>query len=150
MYTRILVGLDDSQVSSDALAEAVRLARDQHAALNVVHVVDLHDLYWCSEDIQGAYAAECRRCARGRDVLERARRRAIEAGVEAETTLLTAECERVSDALVDACRRWHADLIVAGTHRRRGLSRLILGSVAAGIARRAPVAVLVVGGEGER
>jgi nucleotide-binding universal stress UspA family protein len=45
---------------------------------------------------------------------------------------------------VDEARRWGADLIVVGTHGRRGLDRLLLGSVAEGISRTSPVSVLLV------
>jgi len=53
---------------------------------------------------------------------------------------------RVSDAIVEEARRWGADLIVTGTHGRRGLDRLLLGSVAEGVARASPVSVLLVRG----
>jgi universal stress protein A len=48
------------------------------------------------------------------------------------------------DAIVKAARSIHADLIVIGTHGRRGLSRVLLGSVAEDVLRRAPCPVLAV------
>jgi len=48
---------------------------------------------------------------------------------------------------VEAAQRWGADLIVVGTHGRRGLNRLLLGSVAEGLARTAPVSGLLLRGE---
>ena len=49
-----------------------------------------------------------------------------------------------AEALVEAAKRWSADLIVLGTHGRRGLQHLVLGSVAEGVVRLAPVPVLLV------
>jgi nucleotide-binding universal stress UspA family protein len=54
------------------------------------------------------------------------------------------------DAILAAAVAVHADLIVIGTHGRRGLSRLILGSVAEDVVRRAPCPVLAVRGEGDQ
>jgi len=48
------------------------------------------------------------------------------------------------DAIVQAARAVHADLIVIGTHGRRGLTRVLLGSVAEDVLRRAPCPVLAV------
>ena len=53
---------------------------------------------------------------------------------------------RVPDVVVAEAKRWPADLIVAGTHGRRGLSHLFLGSVAEGIIRISTVPVLLIRG----
>ena len=74
--------------------------------------------------------------------------RAKKAGVGAESRLVEVEKygERVVDAIVDEAKRWRADLIVIGTHGRRGVSHLLLGSVAEGVVRLAPAPVLLVRG----
>jgi universal stress protein A len=46
--------------------------------------------------------------------------------------------------ILEAAREWKADLVVIGSHGRRGLARLVMGSVAEGVTRHAPVPVLVV------
>jgi nucleotide-binding universal stress UspA family protein len=79
----------------------------------------------------------------GRRVLDRAVAVARKAGVEAEAALLEGE-ERVSGLIAEEARRAKADLIVVGTHGRRGLDRLLLGSVAEGVARSASTSVLLV------
>ena len=56
---------------------------------------------------------------------------------------------RVPNLIVEDARRWKADLIVIGTHGRRGLSKLLLGSVADGVVRTAGMSVLLIRG-GER
>jgi nucleotide-binding universal stress UspA family protein len=47
-------------------------------------------------------------------------------------------------AIVDAAREWHADLVVMGSHGRRGLDRLVLGSVAESVVRHSPCSVEIV------
>ncbi|HET7877050.1 MAG TPA: universal stress protein, partial [Methylomirabilota bacterium] len=74
--------------------------------------------------------------------------RAREAGVAVEPALLESDGRRVAAVVVDEARWWEADLIVVGTHGRRGLDRLLLGSVAEGVVRAAPVTVLLVRGKG--
>jgi nucleotide-binding universal stress UspA family protein len=66
------------------------------------------------------------------------------AGVEADTVLFDNFGERLPDAVADAARQWEADLIVVGTHGRRGMGRVLMGSGAEQIIRIAPVPVLVV------
>jgi nucleotide-binding universal stress UspA family protein len=139
------VALDEICVSGCALAEAMKLAVDQHAALKLVHVVDLHDLYAGAEDIRHALKTEQECCRRGREILEEGRRRAAEAGLQVETALMTAEGQTVADVLVEAGCKWGADLIVTGSHGRRGITRLLLGSVVECLGRVSPMSVLVVG-----
>ncbi len=66
------------------------------------------------------------------------------AGVEADNMLFDNFGERLGDAVADAAKRWNADLVVVGTHGRRGIGRVFLGSGAEQIIRLAPVPVLVV------
>ena len=66
-----------------------------------------------------------------------------------ETELHDAMTQRVSDVVVDQARSWGAEIIVIGTHGRRGVRRALLGSDAEQIVRLAPMPVLLVRGPGE-
>ena len=66
------------------------------------------------------------------------------AGVAAQTKLLDAPGKRLGDSVAEAARAWEADLIVVGTHGRRGIGRVLLGSGAEQIIRLSPVPVLVI------
>jgi len=68
--------------------------------------------------------------------------------VKAETVQVESRGRAVSDVILAEARRSHADVIVMGTHGRRGLNRLLLGSDAERVLREAPVPVLLtrVGG----
>jgi nucleotide-binding universal stress UspA family protein len=68
------------------------------------------------------------------------------AAVEAETVMLEGNdpSQRVASMVVKDAQHWDADLIVLGTHGRRGLDRIFLGSVAETLVRMAPTPVLLV------
>jgi nucleotide-binding universal stress UspA family protein len=80
----------------------------------------------------------------GAAVLARARARAAAAGLEVDTLLLESTGPRASELIVEQARAWAADLIVIGTHGRRGIGRFLLGSDAEQVLRLAPVPVLLV------
>jgi nucleotide-binding universal stress UspA family protein len=152
MFKRILVAVDGSETSERALREGVRLAKEQHARLRLVHVVD--ELTAARE--RPATPREFWKAVReaGVRILESARARAAKDGIEPETKLLEIRTfgslvRRVPNLIVDEANRWRADLVVIGTHGRRGMSKLLLGSVADGVVRTSATSVLLVRG-GER
>ena len=146
MYKSILVAVDGSQTSELALKEAIRLAKDMGARLLIVNVVDEINFNWAEypnlTEIWDVLAAS------GRALLDKAAATAAEAGVEADTRLLELDKlgDRVPEALAREAETWPADLIVVGTHGRRGLSHVFLGSVAEGIVRVATKPVLLIRG----
>lgn len=140
MYQRILVGVDGSSTSLRGLDEAIRLAKALGGKLLLVHVVN----GVLSADI-AAYGKviESLREA-GAKVLEEAETRVRQADVASDRKLLTAAGETSADMIIAEAKAWPADLIVLGTHGRRGLKRLALGSDAELILRLSPVPVLLV------
>ena len=146
MYGRIDVAIDASEPASAALETALRLAGEQHARLRAVHVVDLEPLLTAGAEGIDLDAVEAAWCAAGRKILDRVTRLAADAGVDIETELLETpgDGDDISDAIVADAASWKADVIVIGTHARRGLARQLLGSVAEAVARNAAVPVLLV------
>lgn len=145
MYQHILVAVDGSDPSNHALREAIALAQSLHAALRIVHVSDEVTLNWEGEYASMPEILESFRES-GRLVLEKAQSLAREAGMEPEAKLLEIQTfgHRISDMVLAEARDWPADLIVVGSHGRRGLRDVLLGSVSDGIAHRATVPVLLV------
>ena len=147
MYRRILVGVDGSSSADAALREALELARDTHGRVRIVHVIDspydYPDVMFVHvagdmEDLRQAWQAM------GQAVLDRALAVARQVPFEPEASLIETAGRRVPVAIVDEAKSWGADLIVVGTHGRRGLDRLLVGSVADGVSRAAPISVLLV------
>jgi nucleotide-binding universal stress UspA family protein len=144
VYKRILVPVDGSPTSAAGLKEALRLARNQNARIRLVHIVDEVPIFASSEaGLNIEPVIDSMRRA-GKRILERAAKLAASRGVRPETELFENATSRVADVLVGRARRWRADLIVMGTHGRRGVNRLVLGSDAELVVRNSPVPVLLV------
>jgi nucleotide-binding universal stress UspA family protein len=150
MYQRILAAIDDSTTSKLALKEAVLLAKAHNATLRLAHVIDDTFTYTAVQSPREMVDRQAALRKGGEDVLNDAAATACTFGVNAETALLTVieASDRVYDAIEQEAERWPADLVVIGTHGRRGFRRLLLGSVAEGLIRVATKPVLLVrGGE---
>lgn len=144
-YKRILVPVDGSPTSNAGLREAIRLARGEAAALRLVHVADQH--YVAMMGVASASAIEgliAGVTQAGRQVLRNAERMARKAGLEPSAVLLETLTGPAADPIVRQAKKWGADLIVIGTHGRRGARRLLMGSDAEQIVRTSPVPVLLV------
>jgi nucleotide-binding universal stress UspA family protein len=143
MYRRILVPVDGSAAAKRGLVEAIKLARGQRAVLRLLHVVDEAVLASYPEPyLFGAEMVEALE-QQGRRILKQAETAARRARVRTDSVLHT-QSARVADVIVKQARTWHADLVVLGTHGRRGLDRLLMGSDAELVVRNSPVPVLLV------
>lgn len=144
MYQRILVPIDASPASARGLGEAIGLARNQGAEILLLHVVNEWKI--ASGDIAAVnLEAGARRLREiGQDLLQEAESRVRGAGVSAKSALIEEIGVAVGACVVQRAREWPADLIVCGTHGRRALARLLMGSDAEYIVRHTPVPVLLV------
>jgi len=150
MYQRILAAIDDSTTSQLALKEAALLAKAHNATLRLVHVIDDTFTYTAVQSPRQMVERQAALRSTGEDVLNDAAAMACTLGVNAETALVTVVevSDRVYDAIEQEAQRWPAELVVIGTHGRRGFRRLLLGSVAEGLIRVTTKPVLLVrGGE---
>ncbi len=147
MYQRILVPIDGSPAAARGLGEAIGLAGNQGAEILLLHVVNEWQI--ASGDIAAVnLEAGARRLREiGQDLLQEAESRVRGAGVSAKSALIEEIGVAVGACVVQRAREWPADLIVCGTHGRRGLARLLLGSDAEYIVRHTPVPVLLVRAE---
>ena len=146
MYRRILVPVDGSPASMIGLKHAIGLAKDQRARLRVLNVVD--DLIIMSVIMEPTSAADYTYVVdslrvEGRKALDKAAALAGKSGVKVETAQAESGGRPVSEVILADARRSRADVIVMGTHGRRGLNRLLLGSDAERVLREATVPVLL-------
>ena len=144
-YHQILVPVDGSPTSEKALDEAIRLAQLSGARLRLVHVVDELSYVNGFESAMN-YVNEIIPLMReaGEKLLAHDRKKALDKGVSADCVLVEGGPDRICDHVAEQARRAKADLIVVGSHGRRGIGRVLLGSDAEQIVRHAPVPVLVV------
>jgi nucleotide-binding universal stress UspA family protein len=149
MFKRILVAVDASETSDLALQAAIRLASEQQASLRIAHVIDTTDINSMGAEYLDQSGMLGSLTKNGQFILDKAEAAATAAGVAVETSLVKIETmhQRISEAIASEAEAWPADLIVIGTHGRRGLTRLFLGSVAEGTARLATKPVLLIPGK---
>jgi nucleotide-binding universal stress UspA family protein len=138
VYRRILVGTDLSRASEPVFEHALKLAKQNCAALLIIHAYNVpgsiaflppecyeewHTLYHeKAESLMKSFAAQAK-----------------QQGVHCHGLIFTGVPE---DAIAEAVKRLKIDLLVIGTHHRRGVSRLVLGSLAARISLRVGCPVL--------
>ena len=141
MFQRILVPVDGSETSSKALVAALQLARESGGRVRIVHALD-ELAYLTGYEYSHEVLAQAR--AYANKVVDDAMAIAKASGVPADSRLLETPGRRLGDVVADEARAWEADLVVLGTHGRRGVSRVLLGSGAEQVIRMAPVPVLAV------
>jgi len=141
MYKRILVPVDGSPTSVRGLDEAIKLAKLTGAGIRLVHVLD-QPVFVGGEtytvDVFGLMKEA------GARILQKMKARVVAAGVEVSTYCSEVMPGRVCEVVTRQAKEFDADVIVLGTHGRRGVGRLLVGSDAEQIARIAPVPVLLV------
>ncbi|MHB8493822.1 MAG: universal stress protein [Casimicrobiaceae bacterium] len=149
MFKHVLVAVDGSPTSTRGLKAAIGFASDQRATLTVLHVIDnvasvayVGDMGYIPADYVDTLLADL--SANGRKLLAKAEALARDNGVTAKTLLVESKGQSISDVIVRQARKVRADVIVLGTHGRRGLRRVLMGSDAEAVLRESRVPVLLV------
>lgn len=145
MYKRILVPIDGSSTSQRGLREAIGLAQELKTP---AHLILLHVIEPPPQVAEAGLALDWPVLARSlrehaQGLLAGAKAECEAAGLTAETELRDAE-GRVADTVVARASARACELVVLGTHGRRGASRWVMGSDAELVARHSPVPVLLV------
>jgi nucleotide-binding universal stress UspA family protein len=144
LYSRILVPIDGSPAAQRGLDEALALAQRLGSSLQLLNVVDARMLIAevSAHALPDQLLAQWR--ADGEELVAQASERARALGVPAEGAVRCDPGLRVADWILKEARDCGAALIVMGTHGRRGLRRLVLGSDAEMVLRESKVPVLLV------
>ena len=143
MYGNILVPVDGSETSACGLNEAIKIATKLGSRIRLVHIVN--ELIFAGGD-GVMYATDLMVSLRngGKSLLAQAAARVRRHGVEADSVMIESMGASAADFIAEQALLWSADLIVMGTHGRRGLVRAAMGSDAECVVRIAPVPVLLV------
>lgn len=144
MYDKILVPLDGSETAERGLQEAIRLAQALRSQLVLLHVVSDYPLM-----VEMAAAVNYEENRRqmlddAQQMLGRAHAACTDAGVASQVALREIKTADVADAIVGEAARQKCQLVVMGTHGRRGFTRLTMGSDAELVLRQSPAPVLLV------
>ena len=153
MYSRILVALDESELSQKAFQQSLSIAQAFDAELMLLNVVSpLEAKYQNTVSLIGsgyggagtneAAEAEWQMLVANRlDYLQLLVNKAENAGITAD---LIQEIGQPAQQICESAKEWQADLIVIGSHGRKGLNELIIGSVSNYVSHHVPCAVLLV------
>ncbi|QMT60908.1 universal stress protein [Legionella sp. PC997] len=141
MYKKIIVPVDDSNSSTLALKEAIKLAKNQNSKLCVVHIIDT--LY--EGDVDRDSFVELTK-KQGQEVLNSMKKILSRSKIEFEMKLtqLTPSKSQIAEKLVEEATAFSADLIVIGTHGRSRIHHLLTGSVAGDVMRISKIPVLLI------
>ena len=147
-FKRIMVPVDGSHTATKGMETAIAMAKESGAALLLLHVVDEYPAFTATDMGVSSVPLIEALMESGRETLAAIVEAARKAGVTPEYALVENFGQRVADAIVEKAAGWKADLIVMGTHGRRGFKRALLGSDADLVVRYSPVPVLLVPPEG--
>ena len=143
MFNRILVPIDGSNTSLAALDQAIAMAKAFQSSVTVVYVIDPYPFTGVGPEFtygQDQYQNAAR--AEGHAALEVATTRLKTAGVTPDTHVV--EAHAIWRGILETVANTKADLVVMGSHGRRGLERLVLGSVTQSVLAHSTVDTLVV------
>lgn len=145
-YRRILVAVDGSEASNKGLREALRVAKAEAAKLFILHVVNDYLVIAAMGGVAPPRDLGPTLRESGERILARAKALAAKQRLKAVVVLREVLSGPAAEAIVREAKKQRVDLIVLGTHGRRGVGRLMLGSDAEQVARSASVPVLLVRG----
>jgi nucleotide-binding universal stress UspA family protein len=147
MYRKILIATDGSKSAGIAVDHGLKLAKATGAAVTIVYVTPM----WSALDVAHAADAGVRNPIGDYETAaaESARLVLAAAGAKASKAKCAAKLRHIADktpatGIVEAAASGRFDLIVMGTHGRRGVERLLLGSQAAEVLTLSKVPVLIV------
>jgi nucleotide-binding universal stress UspA family protein len=144
----VLLAVDGSECSELAVQTVIDRFRPDETDVKVIHAVEwMREMPLCFQYGVGAEAGqdvlESRKASfdRAREMVERVAAQLEFKGFHASVSTPDTDPRH---AIVDAARSWKADVIVIGSHGRRGVDRLLLGSVAESVVRHSPCSVHIV------
>ena len=142
MFKHILVPVDGSTTAQKAVGRAAALARAFGSRVTAVYVIDPYPFTGLGSDFaygQAEYLGAAN--AEAAEATEAARATLAAAGVAVETRVV--ESHAIWRGILDTASTLGADLIVMGSHGRRGLEKLVLGSVAQRVLSHAALPVFI-------
>jgi nucleotide-binding universal stress UspA family protein len=141
---KILLAIDDSKFSKAALNAVLALAPLPGTEVRVLHVVEppsvlvARGMGGYSSNLRMVWEAQRRN---GEALVKRFAKQLVAEGLKVTTSVVQGEPR---GKIVDVASKWHADLIVVGSHGRHGLERFLMGSVSEAVVHHAPCSVQVV------
>ncbi|MGQ3887655.1 universal stress protein [Legionella sp. CNM-1927-20] len=144
-YKKIMLAVDGSEVGQAAVKEIIKIAHDKNVIVRLIYVVDETFIYHGSTIDYGALVSAYRE--EGEKILDNIEKLITsQSSIKVEKVIVELKKiqVRIAEIIMKEAQKWSADLLVIGTHGRRGFNRFFLGSVAESIIRIATVPILLV------
>lgn len=138
---KTLLAIDDSKFSEAAEKALSGQFRPEDTEVRVLHVVEPIVVLEPPQMSPGYYPELEDQLPRAREVVDRVAKTLSAAGFRVTTSVKTGDARSV---ILEEAAEWHADLIILGSHGRKGLGRFFLGSVSEAVARHARCSVQIV------
>lgn len=143
MYKKILVPTDGSEPSQEAVTTAIEIARLASAEIVALSVAEPYPLVSAEAAMAIDMGLEMEQRERAaQEIVNRVAQAAKTAGVDCRTVTMYSTLPH--EAIIQAAAENQCDLIFMGSHGRRGLSRLLAGSVTQNVLAHATIAVMVL------
>lgn len=138
---KVLLAIDDSKFSEAAAKSLAEQFRPPDTEVRVLHVVEPIAISEPPQMSPGYYPELEDRLPHAREIVDRVGKTLSSAGFRVTTSVATGDARSI---ILEAAAEWHPDLIVLGSHGRKGLERFFLGSVSEAVARYAHCSVQIV------
>jgi len=138
---KILLAVDDSKFSEAAARSLTGQFRPQDAEVRVLHVIEPIAITEPPQMSPGYYPELEDQLPHAQEVVDRVANTLASAGLSVTTSVATGDARSI---ILEEAAKWQADLIVLGSHGRKGLERFFLGSVSEAVARHAHCSVQIV------
>lgn len=144
MFKRILVTHDGSKAAQHALNKAIVLARNQKAKLRIVHVLDIAGFTGGIKFFESRELID-KMQKYAENLLRKSKAFAEKKGIKTDIQLIQYNDYKtsISYKILKEAKRWHADVIVIGSHGHRGFKKIILGSVIEEVLRSSMIPIFV-------
>ena len=147
MYQRIMVAIDSNFAAGKVLDTGIEMARNFGARLALCHALDdtiLAQQFARVVFPDGISPIEDSLRSGATEFLSQAAEIARGRGIETEIRLVDSETEHVPELLSRAAAEWQADLLIVGMHASQAVERLLGGSVAQQLVRKAGISLFLV------
>jgi len=157
MYNKILVAMDNSEISQKVFNSAMSLGKQNNASLLLLHVLTDEEMglteiatqHISALEYHGAIVEQVEAYLKEKDLFRQKyltllaswAKEAADAGVPAEYTLNYGGPGRI---ICDLAKKWDADLIIMGRRGLSGFSEFIMGSISNYVVHHSPCSVLIV------
>jgi universal stress protein A len=138
---KILIGVEDAKSSEATVRALTKQFPPESTEVQLLHAVP-PPTYFIPPEMAAGYAPELHdEITAGKKLVDGIAKSLVDSGFKVSTAVRQGD---VREVIVESAAEWPADLILVGSHGRRGLQRFVLGSVAEFVARRAQCSVEIV------